>query len=125
MAEVFLVDADYRVLNVLPVVALYDDRRLIVKSANARSCREEARSSSGIQTQVFVQVVIIEAGYCWLEYVRCRYGAVRNPPAAVYVQQGCLRLSPGETELSSERIAEPCRGVGLQFSKSLRNFTVR
>jgi hypothetical protein len=106
------------------VVPLGNDRTLIFKRRNPSIRRYEAGATGSGQTQVFVEIVIIEACYGWFKDVAGRCRAARHTPTTILVKQRSLGLGTGEAKSTGEISAEPCSRVLLQISQSLPHVRV-
>jgi hypothetical protein len=106
-------DTNHSVVDLATIVAFYDNRRLIAKTCDVRSCGNESRPPSSVQTEVLIEIVIVKSRYCWFQDMCRSSRPVRDTPAAVFVQQRRLCLGSSKAELSGKRFAEPGSGVGF------------
>src|SRR6478672_4929980 len=106
------------------VVPFGNDRALIFKHRNPSIRRYEARATCGGQTQVFIEIVIIEAHYGWFKDVTGRCRAARHTPTTILIEQRGLGFGTGEAKSTGEISAEPCSRVLLQISQSLPHVRV-
>src|SRR6478735_6846953 len=89
------------------VVPLGNDRTLIFKRGDPSPRRNEARATCSGQTQVFVEIVIIEACYGWFKDVAGRCGAARRTPTTILIEKRSLGLGTGQAKSTGEISAEP------------------
>ena len=96
-------DSEYLPLFIAgAVVPLNDDCRLSAEVLHPRLSCGHSQFFSKVQAEVFVDLEAVEVGLGGrLEDVRGWCSSAGNPPSTTVMEQGCLRLGPGEAELAS------------------------
>src|ERR1022692_97231 len=106
-------DTNHSAVDLITIVALYNNRRLIAKTCDMRSCGNEPSPPSRVLAQVLIEIVIVKSRYCWFQDMCRGSRPVRDTPAAVFVQQCRLCLGSSKAELARKRSAKPGGGVGF------------
>jgi hypothetical protein len=84
------------------VVAIHHDRTLPCETSNPCPDGDQAGATCGIKAKVLVQIVIIESDYGRLEDMGGGSGSRRDPPSSILEEQGGLRLSASQAELTGK-----------------------
>jgi hypothetical protein len=119
------VDPDQPPIERASVVPVDDDGALLAEPGNVRPVHDETSAASGVEAEVLVEVVVVEARDGGLQGVSRGRGAGRDAPPVVLVEQGGLGLGSGEAELAGELAAEPRGRVLPQLAQAVRHLLVR
>ena len=101
------------------VIAGDHDRGLVGELPDRGARRDQPSAPCRVQTQMLVEVVIVQPGDRGLEDVGGRDRPRRDPPPAAVEQERGLGLGAGQAELPGERPAQPRRRVLAQLAQAL------
>jgi hypothetical protein len=111
LADVLLMDAHQLTVDESAVISVHDDRALVGEPSDPRASHNQAGTTSRIETEMLVEIVVVETHNRWLEDVAGGRCSGWDAPATVLEEKGRLCLRPGKTELAGEFSSEPCCAV--------------